>query len=253
MPVHPRCAGSALSGEGGVAKSAGSSPRRGGCWKVSRPAGPRAGTPPTTSSSTGLRTRGSGPPAAPAAGCLILPPGAGRRTAGWRGPSPSPFPGWACGILRCPGVRVITGPSSLRRLATACSGGGGDAAVFSGGRGLPVPVVLGGLGACFPARRRAWSPPPRGCLHPCCPGASGHPSGPAFRAALTEAFLPFLPGVFLLLGECRRARARRKITGPQKTHLCKKNARGCPATAQIGRLCKKNVRGFSRGYRGGLV
>ena len=110
----------------------------------------------------------------------------------------------------------------------------GDAAAFSGGRGLPLPVVLGWfpdvLTACFPGLPEGLVFPAAGVFSPMLPGASGHPSRPAFRAAPTGAFLPFLPGVFRSVGERRRPRARRKITGPQKTGLCKKNARGSPAT-----------------------
>ena len=85
------------------------------------------------------------------------------------------------------------GVSIFRRVsAEGCRGIFGMAgAAASGGFGWFQMFCRLGFRAC----RRAWFSPPLGCLHRCCPGASGHPSGPAFRAALTEAFLPFLPGV----------------------------------------------------------
>ena len=231
-----------------------------GLMEGGRPAGPRAGIPPTTSSSTGLRTRGSVPPAALAAGCLMLPPGAGRRTAGWRVRSPFPCPGWACGssqLPRRPGHNL-----TLFSAAAACSGGRLEVldGIFSPGRadclagwggGMPRYFRRGGAvasrgfrcfqmvsGACFPGLPEGLVFPAAGVFSPMLPGASGRPSRPAFRAALTGAFLPFLPGVFRSVGERRRPRARRKITGPQKTGLCKKNARGSPATG-----CRVSRRG----------
>ena len=105
---------------------------------------------------------------------------------------------------------------------------------FREGGGCRFPWFWGGFrcsdglfsgsagGPGFPRRR--------GVFTHAAPGPRGIPPGPAFRAAPTGAFLPFLPGVFRSVGERRRPRARRKITGPQKTGLCKKNARGSPAT-----------------------
>ena len=144
---------------------------------------------PTTSSSTGLRPRGSGPPAGPAAGCLILPPGAGRRTAGWRGRSPFPFPGWACGsppLPRRPGHNRNLFPAA----AAACSGGRLEVldGIFSPGRadclagwggGMPRYFRRGGavasrgfgwsrglfVGPGFRPAGGPWSPPPQGCFH----------------------------------------------------------------------------------------
>ena len=172
------------------------------------------------SSSTGPRTRWSAPPAGPAAGCLIHPPGAGRRTAGWRERPSSPFPGWACGSPRRPGHNLALFS------AAACGGvlrrpAGGPGGIFSAGRadcpagwargvcrgifsgvfggvfrvaGLPLYVLSDGLGACFrgrfPARRRAWSAPPRGRFRRCCLGAAGRPVGPSGNPAWRAAFLP---------------------------------------------------------------
>ena len=117
--------------------------------------------------------------------------------------------------------------SPVRVSAGRCRGVFGRAgAAASRGFGVVSDV----LPACFPGLPEGLVFPAAGVFSPMLPGASGHPSRPAFRAALTGAFLPFLPGVFRSVGERRRPRARRKITGPQKTGLCKKNARGSPAT-----------------------
>ena len=127
------------------------------------------------------------------------------------------------------GWRSWTGSSARARLTVWRAEAGVCRGIFDVA-GPSLPVVLGGLGACFPGLPEGLVFPAAGVFSPMLPGASGHPSGPAFRAALTGAFLPFLPGVFRSGGERRRPRARRKITGPQKTGLCKKNARGSPAT-----------------------
>ena len=149
---------------------------------MSRPAGPRSGTPPTTSSSTGLRTRVSGPPAGPAAGCLIPLPGVGRRTAGWRGRSPFPCPGWARGsppLPRRPGHH-----RTLFSAAAACSGGRLEVldGIFSTGRADCLAGWGGGMpryfrhGGAVASRGFRWSRglvsgPPEGLVSPAA-GAS---------------------------------------------------------------------------------
>ena len=175
------------------------------------------------SSSTGPRTRWSAPPAGPAAGCSIPPPGAGRRTAGLRERPSSPFPGWVCGspwrpghnrtlfsAAACGGVlrRPAGGPGrDLQRGPGRLSGGLGAGVcrgIFSGVfgvvfrvAGMPLYVLSDGLGVCFrgrfPARRRAWSAPPRGRFRRCCLGAAGRPGGPSGKSAWRADFCPFFP------------------------------------------------------------
>ena len=72
--------------------------------------------------------------------------------------------------------------------------------------------------------------PAAGCLHPRCHETSGRPSGLYGKLARRAAFLPFLPGVFRSGGGRGRPRAWWFFAGPQKTDLCKKSARGYPAT-----------------------
>ena len=116
-----------------------------------------------------------------------------------------------------------------------------DAAAFSAAfltwRGCRFPwfrVVLGGLWACFP---RPLSGPPEalvcpvsGASPPVLPRGRGAARRAVWRAGLEGGFLPFLPGVFRSGGGRRRPLAGRKISGPRKTDLCKKSARGYPAT-----------------------
>ena len=136
------------------------------------------------SSSTGPRTRWSAPPAAPAAGCSIHPPGAGRRTAGWRERPSSPFPGWVCGSPRRPG------PDLALFSAAACSGGRLEVldGIFSTGR-----AGRGGYAAlfstAFSAAFSAAFSGSRGCLSTCFRTVSE----PAFGAAFRPAGGPGLP------------------------------------------------------------
>ena len=212
------------------------------------------------SSSTGPRTRWSAPPAGPAAGCSIPPPGAGRRTAGWRERPSSPFPGWVCGSPLRPG------PDLALFSAAACAGvlrrpAGGPGRDLQHGPGR----LSGGLGAggmpryfqrrfqrrfqgCGAASSRAFgrsrgllsgplSGPPEGLV---CPAAGAVP--PVLprgrRAAWRAVRKSGLEGGFFAPSARRfpvrrgawEARAGRKIAGPQKTDLCKKSAKGYPAT-----------------------
>ena len=60
-------------------------------------------------------------------------------------------------------------------------------------------------------------------------GPRGRPPDSPESWPWRQLFCPFCPA-FSGPGGCRRPRARRKITGPPKTDLCKKSARGYPAT-----------------------
>ncbi len=120
-----------------------------------------------------------------------------------------------------------------------------DAAAFSSAfsiwRGCRFPwfrVVWGGLWVCFPG---LLSGPPEtlvcpvsGASPPMLPRGGGVPLRASLKAGPEGCFLPFLPGVFRSGEGRRRPRAGRKITGPRKTDLCKKSARGYPATGCRG-------------------
>ena len=119
----------------------------------------------------------------------------------------------------------------------------GRAQAFCGFRG-GLWDVRGQPGASGPARRGAGSVSPslsrRRVLAFCSrPGVLGCPGAPRGRGVAVRAvrktgpeggFLPFLTGVFRAGGGRGRPRAGRFFAGPQKTDLCKKSARGCPAT-----------------------
>ena len=166
----------------------------------------------------------SGPPAALADGCLILPPGAGRRTTGWRGRSPFPPPAGRVGASRSPGVRVITGPFSLPRRRHA-PGAGICCGVFDVA-GLSLPVVLGGLGACFPGLPEGLVCPAARVLPPVLPrvlGAAlracfpGSPDG-GFFALFARRFpvrrgAPETPGGAVFRRAAEKRTCARKVRG----------------------------------------
>ena len=120
------------------------------------------------------------------------------------------------------------------RIGSRRRGSAAFSAALSIWRGCRFPwfrVVSGPVfRARFPARRRPWFAPFPGRLRRCCRGAAGRPGGRSGEQAWRAAFLPFLALVFRSGGGRRRPRAGRKISGPRKTDLCKKSARGYPAT-----------------------
>ena len=120
-----------------------------------------------------------------------------------------------------------------------------DAAVFSAAfsaafsiwRGCRFPwfrVVWGGLWACFPG---PFSGPPEalvcpvsGASPPMLPRGRGVPLRASRKAGLEGCFFALFARRFPVRRGRRRPRAGRKIAGPRKTDLCKKSARGYPAT-----------------------
>ena len=87
-------------------------------------------------------------------------------------------------------------------------------------------------GPTFPARRIAWFCSAAGAPPPVFPRRPrGRPPGRPESWPRRAAFLPFLPGVFRSGGGRRRTPGGAKNSpGLQKTDLCKKSAKGYPAT-----------------------
>ena len=116
------------------------------------------------------------------------------------------------------------GVSIFRRVsAEGCRG------IF-GMAGPSLPVVLGGLGACFPGLPEGLVFPAAGVSLPVLPRRLGASLLACFPGGPGGGFFALFAPRFPVRRGRRRPRAGRKITGPQKTDLCKKSARGYPAT-----------------------